>query len=82
MSEIITKLVVDLSKPEGDPERVQSIPLTAEELEERELMRLQAEADREQREAEEAAKALAKASAESKLAALGLTADEIAALRG
>lgn len=32
-------------------------------------------------EAEEAAKATAKASAESKLAALGLTADEIAALK-
>ena len=82
MSEIITKLVVDLSKPEGDPERVQSIPLTEEELAERELMRLEAEAQREQREADEAAKALAKASAESKLAELGLTADEIAALRG
>lgn len=82
MSEIITKLVVDLSKPEGDPERVQSIPLTAEELEERELMQLEAIAAQEAREAEEAAKALAKASAESKLEALGLTADEIAALRG
>lgn len=82
MSEIITKLVVDLSKPEGDPERVQSIPLTEEELAERELMQLEAIAAQEQREADEAAKALAKASAETKLAALGLTADEIAALRG
>ena len=82
MSEIITKLVVDLSKAEGDPERVQSIPLTEEELEERELMQLEAIAAQEQREADEAAKALAKASAESKLAALGLTADEISALRG
>ena len=81
MSEIITKLVVDLSKPEGDPERVQSIPLTAEELEERELMQLEAIAAQEQREADEAARALAQASAESKLEALGLTADEIAALR-
>ena len=82
MSEIITKLVVDLSKPEGDPERVQSIPLTEEELEERELMRLQAELAQQEREAAEAAKVAAKASAESKLAALGLTADEIAALKG
>lgn len=82
MTEIITKLVVDLSKPEGDPERVQSIPLTEEELAERELMRLQAEAEREQREADDAAKAVAKLSAETKLAALGLTADEIAALKG
>lgn len=81
MSEIITKLVVDLSKPEGDPERVQSIPLTEEELAEREIMQLEAIAAQEQREADEAAKALAKASAESKLSALGLTADEIAALR-
>ena len=82
MSEIITKLVVDLSKPEGDPERVQSIPLTAEELAERELMQLEAVAAQEQREADEAAKAVAKLSAETKLAALGLTADEIAALKG
>ena len=81
MTEIITKLVVDLSKPEGDPERVQSIPLTEEELAERELMQLEAIAAQEQREADEAARALAKASAESKLSALGLTADEIAALR-
>lgn len=81
MTEIITKLVVDLSKPEGDPERVQSIPLTEEELAEREIMQLEAMAAQEQREADEAAKALAKASAETKLAALGLTADEIAALR-
>ena len=82
MSEIITKLVVDLSKPEGDPERVQSIPLTEEELEERELMRLQAEADREQREADEAAKIAAKASAVAKLTALGLSDSEVSALVG
>lgn len=82
MTEIITKLVVDLSKPEGDPERVQSIPLTEEELAERELMQLEAVAAQEQREADEAAKAVAKLSAETKLAALGLTADEIAALKG
>jgi S-adenosylhomocysteine hydrolase len=80
MSEVITKLVVDLSKPEGHPERVQSIPLTAQELAEREAMRIQAEADQLQREADELAQAEAKASAEAKLAALGLTADEISAL--
>ena len=40
------------------------------------------EAEREQREADEALKRAAKHSAETKLAALGLTADEIAALRG
>lgn len=81
MSEIITKLVVDLSKPEGHPERVQSIPLTEAELQERAEMQIQAEAERLQREAEEQAKADAKASAEAKLSALGLTADEISALR-
>ena len=81
MSEIITKLVVDLSKPEGHPERVQSIPLTAEELAERELMQAQAEAERLEREALELAQAEAKASAEAKLAALGLTPEEISALK-
>ncbi len=45
-------------------------------------MRIQAEADQAQREADELAKAAAKASAESKLLALGLTADEIAILKG
>jgi S-adenosylhomocysteine hydrolase len=80
MSEVITKLVVDLSKPEGHPERVQSIPLTTEELAEREAMQIQAEAERIEREAEELAQAEAKASAQAKLAALGLTAEEISAL--
>lgn len=80
MSEIITKLVVDLSKPEGDPERVQSVPLTPEELAEREAMQEQAEADQLAREAAEQAQAEAKASAEAKLAVLGLTAEEISAL--
>ncbi len=80
MTEILTKLVVDLSKPVGHPERTQSIPLTAEELAEREAMAIQAE---EQRVIEEQAaqdKADAIASAESKLQALGLTLDEIKAL--
>jgi DNA-binding NarL/FixJ family response regulator len=80
MSETITRLVVDLSKPEGHPERVQSIPLTAEELAERELMAAQAEAEQLAREAEETAKAEAKESAIAKLSALGLTESEIAAL--
>jgi hypothetical protein len=81
MSNVITKLVVDLSKPEGHPERIQSIPLTPEELEQREAMQAQAELERLEREALELAQAEAKASAESKLAALGLTAEEIAALK-
>ena len=80
MSEIITKLVVDLSKPEGDPERVQSIPLTTEELAERETMRVQAEAEQAAREATEQAKADAKASGIAKLLTLGLTEAEAQAL--
>lgn len=82
MSEIITKLVVDLSKPEGHPERVQSIPLTAEELSQRETDRIAAEAAEAERLIAEQAQADARASAESKLSALGLTAEEIAALKG
>jgi sugar-specific transcriptional regulator TrmB len=80
MTEVITKLVIDASLPEGHPDKVQIIPLTEEELAEREAMRIQAEAEQLQREAEELSQAEAKASAQAKLAALGLTADEIAAL--
>lgn len=80
MSEVITRLVVDLSKPEDDPERVQVIPLTEEEIAERERLSAQAIAEHEARELAEQARAEAKASAEAKLAALGLTAEEIAAL--
>ncbi len=75
MSEVITKLVIDCETGEQTV-----VPLTAEELAEREAMAAQAEADRLAREAEEQAKADAKASAQAKLAQLGLTADEIAAL--
>jgi hypothetical protein len=76
MSEIPTKLIINCETGERE-----IIELTAEEIAERELMQLQAIADQEQREADAAAKAAAKLSAETKLAALGLTADEIAALR-
>jgi hypothetical protein len=55
-------------------------PLTADEITANEAAQAQAEEDRLAAEAEAAAKAEAKASAESKLAALGLTAEEIAAL--
>jgi hypothetical protein len=81
-NEIVTKLVIDLSKKEGHPDRVQSIPLTAEELEQRELDRIAAEAAEAERLIAEQAQADAKASAEAKLTALGLTAEEIAALKG
>lgn len=80
MSETPVKIVVDLSRPKG--EREQIIPLTAEEIAEREAMALQAAEEQAQREAEEQAKADAKASAEAKLSALGLTPEEITALLG
>lgn len=56
------------------------VPLTAEEIAELEAAAAQAEAERQAAEAEAQAKAEAKAAAEAKLAALGLTPDEIAAL--
>ena len=78
--EILTKLVVDLSKPVGDPDRIQSIPLTDDEIAEREAMATQAAEEQAVREAEELAKAEALASAQAKLAALGLTSEEVSAL--
>jgi hypothetical protein len=77
MSEIITKLVIDCETGEQH-----IIPLTEEELAQRELDQLQAIADQEQRETDAAATAAAKASAISKLAALGLSDTEISALLG
>jgi regulator of protease activity HflC (stomatin/prohibitin superfamily) len=75
------KLIVDLSKPEG--EREQYIPLTAEEIAEREEMAAQAEADRLAREAEEKRIADLKASAKAKLVSgEKLTAEEAALLIG
>lgn len=55
-------------------------PLTAEEIAQIDKDSAIYAADKAKREAEATAKAAAKASAESKLAALGLTAAEIAAL--
>lgn len=69
------KVIVDCST--GTTEVV---PLTAEEIAELEAAVAKAEADRLAAEAEAQAKAEAKASAEAKLAALGLTPEEIAAL--
>ena len=73
--EILTKVIVDCSTNTSEV-----IPLTEEEVAEYHA-RVQAALERQtQKEAEEAAKSAAKASAEAKLAALGLTAAEIAAL--
>lgn len=73
--EIPTKLVINCETGERE-----IIPLTPEEIAEREQMRLQAEAERAAREAAEQAKADAKASGIAKLLALGLTEAEAQAL--
>jgi len=75
MSEVLTKVVVDCSTGE-----TQVLPLTPEEIAQREADALAFAEAEAIRQAEADAKAVAKASAEAKLAALGLTADEIAAL--
>jgi hypothetical protein len=75
MTEILTKLVVDCSTGIAT-----EVPLTAEELAQRETDRLAYEAQEATRLAAEEAKETAKASANAKLTALGLTADEIAAI--
>ena len=69
MSETPTKLVVDLSKPQGHPERVQSIPLTAEEIAQREADAIASQEAEAERLAAEKALATLKASAKAKLVA-------------
>jgi uncharacterized membrane-anchored protein len=56
------------------------VPLTAEEIQQREVDAAAAEAAKAEADAVAQAEADAKASAQGKLAALGLTAEEIAAL--
>jgi len=75
MTEIPTRLVINCETGERE-----IIPLTAEEIAEREAMAAQALADQAEREAEETAKAAAKASGLAKLLALGLTQAEAEAL--
>ena len=58
----------------------EELPLTADEIAQREADAKAFADEQAKREAEAAAAEAAKASAQSKLAALGLTADEIAAL--
>jgi uncharacterized protein YggE len=76
-TEILTKVTVDCSTGEQTIE-----PLTADEISALETSRAQAEADHAAAEAEATAKAEAKASALAKLAALGLTEEEAAAIAG
>ena len=70
-----TKVVVDCSTG-----FVSEIPLTDEEMTQREVDSAAAAIEQAEREATEAAKADAKLSAQAKLAALGLSGEEIAAL--
>lgn len=81
-NEVITKLIVDLSKPEGHKDRVRSVPLTPEELEQRELDRIAAEAAEAERLQKEQDLAALKQSAQDKLKALGLSDLEVAAITG
>jgi hypothetical protein len=75
MTEILTKLVVDCSTGIAT-----EVPLTSEELAQRETDRLAYEAQEATRLAAEEAKETARASANAKLKALGLTDSEIAAI--
>ena len=73
------KVVVDLSKPKGERESI--IPLTEEEIAQREADAAQAAIEQAQREAEEQALADLKASARAKLVAgQPLTEEEAATL--
>lgn len=75
MSEALTKIIVNC-----ETGVVAEVPLTGEEIAERDQMIKQIEANRKAQEAEAEAKADAKLSAQAKLQALGLTGAEIAAI--
>lgn len=70
-----TKLIINCETGEQT-----EVELTAEEIVQREADAAAYAAEQAEREAAEAAKAAAKASAEAKLASLGLTPEEVAAL--
>jgi hypothetical protein len=76
MTETLMKLIVDCSTGESI-----TVPLTQEELDQREVDRLAYEAQEAKRLAEQEAKEKAEASAIAKLTKLGLTSAEIAALK-
>jgi len=75
MSETLTKIIVDCSTGV-----VAEVPLTGEEIAQREADAAAHAAAEAEREATEAAVEAARASANEKLSGLGLTAEEIAAL--
>ena len=75
MSETLTKIIVNCSTGV-----VAEVPLTGEELAQREVDAAAYAIEKAEREAAEAEAQAAKESAQAKLATLGLTAEEIAAL--
>ena len=75
MTEALTQVIHDCQTGE-----VTIVPLTAEELAEREILLEKFLQEKAAAEAAEIAKAEAKATAEAKLAAFGLTPEEISAL--
>jgi len=79
-NDIPVKVIVDLSKPEGERETI--VPLTAEEIAQREADAAQAAQEQAEREAAEAQRQANKESAKAKLSALGLSDEEVAALLG
>ena len=79
-NDIPVKVIVDLSKPEGERESI--VPLTAEEIAQREADAAKAAQEQAEREAAEAQRQANKESAKAKLAALGLSDEEVAALLG
>lgn len=80
MSETPVKVIVDLSKPKGQRESI--VPLTDEEIAERDAQAVQAELDRQAEEAAQAEQQALKDSANAKLLALGLSPEEVAAITG
>jgi hypothetical protein len=80
MTDTPVKIVVDLSKPKGERESI--IPLTDEEIAERDAMAVQAEAERVEQEAIAEQKAADAQAGRDALVALGLTEAQITALVG
>ena len=80
MTETPVKIVVDLSKPKGERESI--IPLTDEEIAERDAQAAQAAIEQAERDAIEAQKQADAQAGRDALVALGLTEAQINALLG
>jgi len=80
MADTPVKIVVDLSKPKGARESI--IPLTDDEIADRDAQAVLAEAERVEQEAIEAQKAADAQAGRDALVALGLTDAQINALLG